>query len=223
MMSAPLQDDEEFRSHDDRVIKNPCSSPDTLLIDDETFDPTRDSNRAQEATVRTIGLIYYLEAFSCVMNLGLTLTSQERLEAILKATGARESVAGLRANMVIGAAAYLAIMLTLGWGLRQFKDWARRGIILTSGVSLLLMTLKAAGITTGAGYYFKLICIIVSNYINAKIIVLLLQSENRAVFSRKHADVISGVPEVKSKQGRRDLWLLDLSVLYTVLKLFLRD
>jgi len=123
-----------------------------------------------EASIRSIGMLYYIGAtVCCLASIGFLLGSSRvpsGLPLSMKALGALYLVFG-----VLG--------LFVARGIRKLRPWARTAAIVLAAIGLL-------GFPVGT-------------LINAYILYLLLSGKGKRIFESDYADIVAATPHVKYK------------------------
>lgn len=141
-----------------------------------TSEQIRQEHIKHEASVKSIGLLYFLSAGFLILSGTIAVTS---------ARGVAESVA---AALVL--LAFAAGFITVGIGLSRLKPWARIAGAIFSGLSLFICTPVALLARGAGGVAFGAI-------INAYALYLLLSRKGKTVFSDGYKQVIQDTPHIK--------------------------
>ena len=105
---------------------NPYAAP-AARVDDIGTNPEAEATRKEhinhEASIRAVGMLYYIGAFFMI------------IAAITGFAGAPNAECGAVVMLLIGA--YGAALIAAGWGVRAFKSWGRIVGCILSGIGLL--------------------------------------------------------------------------------------
>jgi hypothetical protein len=150
---------------------NPYLPPNAFVADVSTADSDAEAVRQEhikhEASVRSIGVLYYIGGVMMVLgSLALIVAGF--------AVPQGGAVAGAM-GVVYGAFAVLSI--AVGRGLRQLRSWARTTTAVLSAIGLL-------GIPIGT-------------LINGYILYLLLAEKGKRIFEPDYADIVAATPHIK--------------------------
>ncbi|QDU90578.1 hypothetical protein Pla175_39850 [Pirellulimonas nuda] len=180
--------------------ENPYASP---LADEGPIRPDFSSGDEEvirrrylshEASVRAIGLLYYIAcAFFLVATAGMVLAIAQG--ETINATGAATLFTILSVLAVVTG--------TLGWGLRRLKAWSRLGTILFASLNLLLAVTL---------YRFNPVGMLINIYI----LWLLGSAKGKFVFSEEYQHARSATPHIKYKTSKI-IWALLAILLSLVL------
>ena len=160
-----------LKRQSDRMEINPYAAPQSQVIPQSSQDEIiRREHINTEATIKSVGILYYLSAFGLVLY-GLILTG-----------------AGLSANregswmvLIIGVV-LLALGIGQGWvayGLRKLSGWARIPTIILASIGLLAFP--------------------VGTVINIYILIKVAGKQGQFVFTPEYQRIIAATPLVKRK------------------------
>jgi len=148
---------------------------DTLAVNPDDVDAIRNAHLSHEASVKSIGCLYFVGAFFGVL-LGVFYLGAAALGGI----GGNEPLPSV---FLVGLGAF---MLTLGlaqgyigYGLRHLSPWARTGGIVLSAIGLL-------GFPIGT-------------LVSAYFLYLLVSHKGEVVFSESYREVIRKTPHIQYK------------------------
>lgn len=171
-------------------------------ITQEQAEQIRRANLKHEASVRSIGLLYYLGgSFGIFGTLGGLIelagmfTRDVAAPVVPPSTGEiAESVAG-----VVLASGLTFLNLLIGWGVRRLKPWSRIATIVLTSISLLffgfgVFSAVAVGVASGVA-----VSVVLSIFLIMPIYILWLMhsAKGRIVFSPTYKVVRSMTPEIK--------------------------
>ncbi len=175
----------------------PVASPPPLLSPGSPIDPQsaleiRRAHIKHEASVKSIGILYYLGAIA------LTFFTIGSIGGVITAATGPADVASLA-----GASAPLIIFIPLtviqwitAYGIRRLKPWSRIMAIVLSAIGLI-------GFPIGT-------------LINGYILYLLLCKKGRMIFSPEYKEIIALTPEVKYKTSKVTLVVLAVFILVII-------
>jgi uncharacterized membrane protein (DUF2068 family) len=174
-----------------------------------------------EATIRTIGLIYILTAVFGFLNVGVMLYSPTFTEMVAQ-QAAKSGVDPTTFRMIaivfmiFGA----ALVLLLGLGLRELKNWARWTIIVFGVIGQLgklPYLINPVGAIQGFSPSLQTVTSIVGTVIAIVLIFLLFLPGADHVCSKHYRFVISETRELRATLGLRDKILLGAFVVNYIL------
>ena len=160
-----------------------------------TSEQIRQEHIKHEASVKSIGLLYFLSAGFLILSGSFALTGTR---------GATE-IAGAAIVLLAFAAAFI----TVGIGLSRLKAWARIVAAVFSGLGLLVCT---PFVLVGRGA----IGIVCGALINIYALYLLLSNKGKTVFSDGYKQVIRDTPHIKYKTSLL-VWVLGGILLFLLL------
>jgi hypothetical protein len=157
------------------MTENPYEAP--LTFDNPVAEPgdaetVRREHLKTEASVKSIGILYYLGGIAILLMAFRYLTTAGTKEAIPLAS---YGIAGLL--LALGIFQFIA-----GAAVRKFKPWSRIAVGILSGVGLIKFP--------------------VGTLINGYILFLVFGKKGRMVFSAPYQDIIAATPHVKYKTSK---------------------
>lgn len=170
----------------------PIGAVDDAGIEAETI---RWANLKHETSVRSIGLLYYLGAFSL---LAMTVSSSIGLARVVGAHASAEAI-GEAVGVAVVSLLFAVGSFFMGRGLRNLKRWARIPVCILQGFGLL-------GFPGGT-------------LLSVYILYLLLGKKGRIVFSDGYQEVIRRTPHIKYKTSIV-VWVLLAILLLTLVAVF---
>jgi len=193
------------------VSGNPYEAPDTGIspLPEEGVPPDqalliRQAHIKHEASIRSIGILYYLGAALCLIGAAIGTWNAIQISSIQYDGGA--DVAGA-ARLVGGMILPIFVALTLGIGpiiaargIRSLKTWGRILGIIISAIGLLAFPL--------------------GTLVNIYILYILIAPKASMIFSAPYKQVIALTPDVKYKTSKAVWIILGLFVLLVLIAFF---
>jgi hypothetical protein len=155
------------------------------VLDANSSEQIRKDHISHEASVKSIGLLYFLGGGALAL-LGILATFGVF-------SSGRAASAGFGAILVVVFFGMGALQIWVGWGIRQLKPWARIASGVLSGIGLL-------GFPLGT-------------LINAYILYLLFSKKGTTIFSPDYQRVIAETPHIKYKTSII-VWILVAIVIF---------
>jgi hypothetical protein len=184
---------------------NPFAAPGAAIgarADDAGSDDEAESIRlahiGHEASVRAVGLLYYLGGFfGLIVIVGLVISAVfAPPDAFGRAGPGGVSPRVILLGVGVFYAAMTALNLALGYGLRTLKVWARWTIVVLMGLTLLYCLLVGLFLlmvepVTG------LISLALGGGISGYIFYLMVSSKGAMVFSHRYQAIIAQTPHIR--------------------------
>jgi hypothetical protein len=179
-------------------------STDVNEIDRGEAESIRRVHINHEASIKTLGMLYYIgTGFGIFGAIGLLVLGSGLVPLN---QGNQANQAGMSPQMMQGfflgmAVFYIALSVLqgfLGYGLRAFQVWARWTVIVLTALSLLyvlVVSLMAALTQPLVGLFV----LVISSLIPAYILYLMASSKGSMIFSAEYKDIIRKTPHVKAK------------------------
>ena len=177
---------------------NPYAAPADVEHVDEVKQPETEHERVRkahlshEASVKSVSLLFYLGAFLVfLMIFGLGMDIVIRIQAW--------SPVQLTINVliIVGIAALAAGLIAIGLGLNRLKSWARWTALGLYSLILLVQLVSAVLVAASAGG--AVISVLCAALIPGYVVVVMLHSKSRMVFSPYYKEVIATTPHIKYK------------------------
>ncbi|WP_435018702.1 hypothetical protein TA3x_000687 [Tundrisphaera sp. TA3] len=160
---------------------------------------TRRAHLGHEASVKSIGSLYYLSALFC--GLGLIGNVLQLTGSIGDAPRDPGQMMGL-ALVCVFSFALLVLTAALGFGLNKLQAWARWTAVVLNALSILYMLGVAAFIAlvmprefAAGGIAVVVVILLITSYI----LYLLVCAKSGVVFSPAYKQVIAQTPHIKYK------------------------
>ena len=216
-MSVPDPIDESFNPYQAPKSQTHPSESDAIgsaVLDIELAQAERRMHLADEATLKTIGLVFYLMAGFSAINLAIALfspTMTERLLAQTKGVGA--SPGSLKTMMIVSGLFGVLLNFLLGHQLRQFKDGARVLIIIIYGLAVVGGIISLLGPMSKSLTRSAIGLSAAGMILNGWIVYFLIAHEAKLICSPRYRQIIAKTPEIQPVMGMRDRVLVVAIVL----------
>ena len=171
---------------------NPYAPPKARVEDVVPFATEADAIRREhiktEASVRSIGSLYYIGAtFICILGIAMLAGSANFSRTLVGRTGVPAGVMGAF-YLVLGV-----LLFFVARGIRQLRPWARITAIVLACIGLL-------NAPTGT-------------IINIYILYLLFSKKGKRIFESDYPQIIAATPDVKSKTSAVTWFLLAVLIM----------
>ncbi len=157
-----------------------------------------------EGTVRSIGLLFYANAF---LTLGVAVAWALRILRRLDAMGPTSDLRGFYLEVLGTGAALLAVIgagFVLGGGLRALKEWSRWAtatlmveMLVGSAVAEMMLAIVSSAEALKAALVVMFVGLMVPGYV----LFVVLGREGDAVFSPGYRDWVTRTPGLKTKRN----------------------
>jgi hypothetical protein len=167
-----------------------------LLGDETEAELIRRANLSHEASVKSIGSLYYLGAILQLINVILLLVGGGRQNQVPGVTP--ETVQTMPAMQVVVSVFSMALQFALGYGLTHLQTWARWTVFAFTILGLIMIPVISIGLFAlnpiVAGVF-----LLVGESILGYIVYLLVSAKAGIVFSHEYKVVIEKTPHIKHK------------------------
>ena len=202
-MSEPVQPEEDnpYEAPREPEASNP---KELIFVEEDSPEVQRKTYGAREASVRVIGLYYFLMAGSGMLHAVLALASPRFTQEIANRSppGTVIPMVFVKAMMVFAGLIGGTIDIVLGFFLRRLHKWARWVAIVISAIGILseIASLLINGIAFGLEPAELVFDAIFSSYI----IIILISRETRIIMSHQYRQIVVQTPEIDPQPSMRD-------------------
>jgi hypothetical protein len=181
---------------------NPYAPPTVRVADvcgaDSEAEAIRREHIKREASVRSIGLLYYMVS----VVFGFATLGEISMMA------ARRELTSLALLFYL---AFCGLLIVLGRGVRKLRSWARITAIVLTGIAILLniSPLISVGYSAAAPVMTGIL-------INAYILYLLLSQKGRRIFVQEYQGIVAATPHIKYRTSIVACIALGLLLLFIV-------